>query len=239
MFFMGKINKIVALKIIAIGLLPSLFLSGCHTNGHYSSKIDVSKYQKAIESREDITKKNALESMALYERLYARNTSDKTIAVKYAKSLRKSGYPKQAITILSPLVNLKTNVDIETLLEYVAAAIEAGEFSKANTALGKILDKKNKKTLPPRVSHYKALLLSAEGKHKDAEKYYRKALDGWNGNPVIVMNNLSLNLAEQGKFKEALEGLKQARDISNNNDLIDGNMALIQELRTKLASKTN
>lgn len=229
-------DKKTALKLVGVCLLPLMFLSGCHANGHYSNTRDISKYTEAISSRENITRENAVEAMALYERLYARNTGEKTIAIKYAEALRKAGYPKQAVTILSPIVNLKMNPDAGALSEYAAASIESGDFKRAEKVIDRILklDGKEAKKYKARANHYKALILSAKGEHKVAEGYYGKALDEWSGDPAVVMNNLALNLAEQGDFEGAIAMLKQASDISNDASLVKNNIKLVNNLRAKL-----
>lgn len=227
------------IKILVSTVLCGMMLSGCQ--GNTSQK---AMYQQALESRQQITKSNAGEAVQLYERLYARNSGDTGIAVKYAEALRKAGMPQQALTILSPLAESQMKAKPAVLVEYAAANIAVGRFMHAQHALDKFyaLDKKNaadKDDYKPQALNLNGLVLSASGHHEEAEEKYREALTSWLGNPSVVMNNLALSLAQQGKFDEALDFLEQAQrhSTADQQTMHDQNLALVEKLQKKAAKK--
>lgn len=227
------------IKILVSTSFCSLMLLGCQGDGSQKAL-----YQQALESRQQITQSNAGEAVQLYERLYARNSSDTGITVKYAEALRKSGMPQQALTVLSPLAESQMKAKPAILVEYAAANIAVGRFMHAQHALDKFYetDKKNsadKEDLKPQALNLNGLVLSASGHHEEAEVKYREALTSWLGNPAVVMNNLALSLAQQGKFDEALGFLEQAQRHSapDQQGMHDQNLALVEKLQKKSAKK--
>ncbi|TNE31315.1 MAG: tetratricopeptide repeat protein, partial [Alphaproteobacteria bacterium] len=117
-------------RILAATAFCGLMLFGCQSNGSQTAM-----YQQALESRQEITSANANEAVQLYERLYARNSSDIGITVKYAEALRKAGMPQQALTVLSPLAESQMKAKPAVLVEYAAANIAVGRFMHAQHAL--------------------------------------------------------------------------------------------------------
>ncbi len=230
-----KIRKTLNVGICCLGLL---MLSGCHVNGHYSGDGESSRYSEAVDSRQHITRENAKEAMALYERLYARNSGEQKIAVKYAEALRKAGHPKQAVTILSPLASRKINVDTEVLLEYATVNIELGHFLHASHAIERIIESKNPKNkiYLPEAHNLRGVVLSASGKYEEAEISYREALSSWIGDPSLVMNNLALSLAEQGHFDKSIEMLRQASGLSTESKTFEKNIEFVEALRNTVIS---
>jgi len=227
------------IKILVSTALCSLMLFGCQ--GESAQKL---RYQQALESRQQITQSNAGEAVQLYERLYARNSGDVGITVKYAEALRKAGMPQQALTVLSPLAESQMKAKPAILVEYAAANIAVGRFMHAQHALDKLygLDKKNaadKEDYMPQALNLNGLVLSASGHHGEAEEKYRQALVSWLGNPSVVMNNLALSLAQQGKFDEALDFLEQAQRHStpDQQEMHDQNLVLVEKLQKKAAKK--
>tara|TARA_R110002124_G_scaffold80819_6_gene213747 strand:+ start:73 stop:783 length:711 start_codon:yes stop_codon:yes gene_type:complete len=227
------------IKILVSTAFCGLMLFGCQ-----NSSSQTGMYQQALESRQQITHSNAGEAVQLYERLYARNSGDIGITVKYAEALRKAGMPQQALTVLSPLAESQMKAKPAVLVEYAASNIAVGRFMHAQHALDKFygLDKKNaadKDDLQPQALNLNGLVLSASGHHAEAEEKYREALASWLGNPSIVMNNLALSLAQQGKFDEALDFLEQAQRQSTpeQQGMHDQNLALVEKLQKKSAKK--
>lgn len=221
------------IKILISTAFCGLMLFGCQGSGSQTAL-----YQQALESRQQITQSNAGEAVQLYERLYARNSGDVGITVKYAEALRKSGMPQQALTVLSPLAESQMKAKPAILVEYAAANIAVGRFMHAQHALDKFyaMDKKkiaDKDEFMPQAFNLHGLILSTSGHHEEAEAKYREALAAWLGNPSVVMNNLALSLAQQGKFDEALDFLEQAQRHSapDQQGMHDQNLALVEKLQ--------
>jgi len=227
------------IKILLSTAFCGLMMFGCQGSGSQTAL-----YQQALESRQEITSSNAGEAVQLYERLYARNSGDVGITVKYAEALRKAGMPQQALTVLSPLAESRMKANPAVLVEYAASNIAVGRFMHAQHALDKFheMDKKkaaDKADLQPQAFNLNGLVLSASGHHEEAEVKYRAALASWLGNPSVVMNNLALSLAQQGKFDEALDFLEQAKRQSSAEQQVmqDQNLALVKKLQKKSPKK--
>ena len=73
--------------------------------------------------------------------------------------------------------------------------------------------------------------MDAQGKHPEAERAFRKALDYWQGDPTTVMNNLALNLASQEFLDEAIEILNKAKAISPDRIEVERNLRIVMALQ--------
>lgn len=176
------------------------------------------------------------EALVSYSKLYKSNRRNEDVALNYAQLLRKTGKPKEALKILSRFV---TDADDEIrakakpilLNEYAAANIETGNYSRAEEALNKVLEDENADSFHPDADNLLGLVLDAQNKHKEAEEYYRQALDSWKGDRSAVMNNLGLCLASQGRFDESLTTLRQALILAPHNEEIARNVEMVTKLR--------
>jgi Flp pilus assembly protein TadD len=183
------------------------------------------------------------EALANYERLYARNKSDTGIVLNYAQLLRKSGRNEQALKILKPLAANSRGSDFgktpASLIrnEYAAALISAGQYGEAVTVLDKVLANPKAQDFYPDANHLEGIALDAQGQHKDAEPYFRRALETWHGDASAVMNNLALNLASQGNFDEALTLLRRAQVMDPAKTEIAKNIDIVAGLRAAVVPK--
>lgn len=229
-------NKLTHIKtFLSVGVCV-LALSGCQQGPFGDYKDTAGRYDAAVESRQDITPQNALEAVSLYERLYARNSGETKIAVKYAEALRKAGMLQQARAVLAPMAELKTSTDPAVLVEYAAINISLGRFMYATNALEDFekLSEKKQSTWKPQVQNLRGVILSASGQHEAAEKLYREAMSEWKGDPSPVMNNLALCLVQQGYFDKAVEMLRQSTALSTSPAVQEQNIAFIEKLRSSV-----
>ncbi len=175
------------------------------------------------------------EALALYTKLYA-NDQSRDVALNYSQLLRKTGKTGKALDVLKPFVNgrdgsIRDNAEPIMLNEYAAANIEAGNYKMAEDALNKVLEDKKAASFQSDAYNLFGIVLDAKGQHKDAEEYYRQALDGWKGDPTSVMNNLGLCLASQGKFDESLTILRQALILAPQKPELARNIQMVTDLR--------
>jgi len=182
------------------------------------------------------------EALVSYEKLYQRDSRNPDVAINYAQLLRRSGKADQAVKILAPYAKGERKDSSRTpraMLknEYAAALIETGKFADAYTMLESVLSDSKLADFHPDASHLAGVALDAQGKHKDAERMFRQALDGWKGDPTSVMNNLGLNLASQGLFDEALTTLRRAQIMAPAKTEIARNVQIVTELRDAVVPK--
>lgn len=182
------------------------------------------------------------EAFVSYEKLYQRDSRNPDVAVNYAQLLRRTGKASQAVKVLAPYAEGKRKTSSRTPLpmlknEYAAALIETGKFDVAEKTLHSVLTTPADAEFHPDASHLLGVALDAQGKHTEAEKYFRQALDGWRGDATSVMNNLALNLASQGKFDEALTTLRKAQLMAPAKTEIARNIQIVSELRDAVVPK--
>ncbi|MBL8639867.1 MAG: tetratricopeptide repeat protein [Alphaproteobacteria bacterium] len=178
-------------------------------------------------SSRDVLYGSIKDNLDSIESNYAANPSDPLIAARYAKALREDGQIKKAKTILMPLAN---NPKIATLAQNELAIIylKEGSYGSSEQAARAAIKADN--------GNYRAWrnlgnALDAQEKYPEGESAFRKSLALWGDDDKIApMNNLALNLAAQGKNKEALDMLYEARKIAPNQTDIERNIRIIQTL---------
>lgn len=183
------------------------------------------------------------EALAKYERLYKKQVGfDADVSLNYAQLLRKSGRSEEALKVLQPFVEkrrgkLRDNTDAVILNEYAAIKIALGDFERAEEVLNIVLQDKNAADVHGDTQNLMGVSLDARGRHTEAERMFRMALDGWRGDPTSVMNNLALCLSAQGAFDESLTILRKALIIAPKKEEIARNIEIIEALRDKVVRK--
>lgn len=169
------------------------------------------------------------EKLALLEKIYARNNRDPAVAVDYVRALRQSNYMTQAAMVIAPFAN-STDPNIRTpqvMLEYANILIELGDYTRAEFVARELMYIVPEQGMP---YHILGIALDARGAYEDAEMAFEKALDYWEGDPSVVLNNLGLNLAEQGYIDRALETLRKARAVAPQRKEIERNIRIVSAL---------
>lgn len=191
------------------------------------------------------------EALKLYEKIYTDPHSmplasthyrNQDIALNYAQLLRKTGSPQRALEVLSPIAETrrgKIESDAEPIVlnELAAIYIDLGHLKEAEPLLKRVLEDKKAQDFHADAYNLFAVSLDAQGQHKKAEQFFRKALAMWKGDPTSVMNNLSICLASQGKFDDSLTMLRQALVMSPNKQEIAHNIQIVTDLREAVLSK--
>ena len=173
------------------------------------------------------------EAVSHFSKLYKSDSKNPDAALNYAQVLRKTGEIEQAHGVLSPFTVAKKNKSISPVLlnEYAAIQIQMGNLSGAEETLSRVLDDKEALDLHADAYNLLGIVQDARGNHKEAERMFRAALDGWQGNPTSVMNNLALCLAGQGLFDESLTTLRKALIMAPDKQEIARNIDLVNNLR--------
>jgi Flp pilus assembly protein TadD len=201
-------------------------------NGHNMA----TKTRARTAAADAVDENNITEALAQYEKLFEGRRYAGEDALKYAELLRRSGDADKALTVASKAAKLK-NAPPALMNEVAAAKIALGDFAGGEDAAGQTLANPDLTGLHAESAHLMGIAVDAQGRHKDAEIFFRQALDKWQDDPAPVMNNLGLNLANQAKFDEALTILRQALLLSPDRAEIARNIDIVSELRDKVVPK--
>lgn len=238
------------LPVIALSVL----LAACatHENDPSLAKAwdSVNGKPQGVESRlttaaaEAIAAGRAEDALPEYRTLYIAHKNDAGHALNYAQLLRRTGNTDEAIKVLTPFIKDaqgKNAKKVSPLLvnEYAAALIEQGKLTDAQKILDLVLTDDAPEAAASRADAMNLLgvSLDAQGRHKEAETMFRLAIEGWNGNPTTVMNNLALCLANQARFDEALTTLRQALVMAPDKQPIASNIQMVQDLRDSVVKR--
>jgi len=239
--------------LLALMLVSSLALASCH-----QKPIDTPYFGKAADSlqgmqnqreyRDTVSSDAALfsgninEALRLAEISYKADKKDPSTVLRYATLLRKTGKASKAVTVLHGFAinkagEPKTGADATFLNEAAADFISLGDYPKAETFATAALKSQPTRAEETDAYNVMGVSLDARGKHADAEQMFRMALDGWQGNPTSVMNNLALSLASQGKYDESLTTLRKALVIAPDKTEIARNIDIISKQRDAAIAK--
>lgn len=232
-------------------LLSLTLLSACKTTDtpmvgtaidSLSGKAAATEIRLSTAAAEALASGKTGEALIQYEKLYAKNRSDRDIAVNYAQLLRKTGNAQRAMAVLTPFLTDKEGNDLKKadpllLNEYVAAEIELGNLDRAVMLADRVLSDNKAEDFHADAKHLKGIALDAQGKHSAAEEMFRQSLEGWKGDSTSVMNNLALSLAAQGKFDESLTMLRKALVMAPGKADIARNIQVVEDLRAAVVPK--
>ncbi|MBL4588504.1 MAG: tetratricopeptide repeat protein [Alphaproteobacteria bacterium] len=234
---MKKSHHILKQSVFTLGLCASIIaLSACQTtqkvdDGAISTEAATDRQERISNAlnraaAQALKAGNTEQAISILEKSYQRNSQNASIATQYAYALRKVGQIDKADLVLQSFAN-KADASIATQQEYASIQLETGEYATAETFARKVIGREEKSS---EAQHTLGIALDAQGKHEEAEKHFRTALDMWEGDPVPIMNNLALNLAAQEHIQEAVDILKKAKSIAPNRIEIERNLRIISTL---------
>lgn len=197
-----------------------------------SARIDSALERAAVTAG---NKGEELQSLAILERLYKRNSENPKHAVNYAKGLRRADRLNRAALVIAPFAEAP-NGPAAAKAEYAAIMTAMGRYESAEIYARQALDKQ-----PDEYTawHILGVSLDARQEYKPAERAYRKALEVWQGNPVPVMNNLALNLATQGYLDEASQILQKALAVAPERGDVERNLRIVNALQKSTPGLVN
>lgn len=235
----------ILLTTLSLSLSAALMLSGCKTTQSANGRpvTSASKPMTAAEEKADRTEKinSALEraavaaaakgedkqSLGYLEEIYKRNSTDPVSALNYGVALSNSKEYERAALVLGPFANDPEGAPVFKT-EYAGVQLGLGKNEEAEKYAQKAVIQDGSQV---RAFHYLGIALEAQGKHKEAERAFRKGLADWKGDPVPIMNNLALNLAAQGYLEESLEILQKAKSIAPDRVEIERNYRIVKALQ--------
>ena len=167
------------------------------------------------------------ENLGYVEKMYKRDPAKAENAIRYAVALREADAANKAAIVLAPFAD-DPKSPVEAKQEFAAIQLALGNNQKAEKYAQKaVLQNPD----DAKAFHFLGIALDAQGKHPEAERAFRKALDMWEGDPVPIMNNLALNLSSQGFLDEASEILTKAKTIAPGRIEIERNLRIVNTLR--------
>jgi Flp pilus assembly protein TadD len=220
-------NRRSYLSLLSLGVC-ALALSACQTTGSTSNSEEArsEKINAALE-RATAAVEGSNQSIGTLERNYKRNSADPLAAAAYARALREDEQLSQAEAILAPFAN-DPKSPAKTKTEYAGLQLAQGNYESAENYAKKAVMQDDH---DPEAFHYLGIALDTQGKHPEAERAFRKALDYWQGDPTTVMNNLALNLAAQEYLDEAVEILYKAKALSPDRVEVERNLRIVLALQ--------
>jgi len=166
-----------------------------------------------------------------YGRLVELNPGDVSSVLGFARNLRYSGRPKEAVLLLKKV--------LASSLTHVSLRIQ---LAKAQIASGLLVEAEHnidylRKEVPGdwEVHALQGVLLDHAGKFRAAQAAYGEALSISPDN-ISVLNNMSLSLAQEGKLTSAIRLLEDLVRSEYSNPQVRQNLALFYALRGDLQS---
>ena len=166
-----------------------------------------------------------------YGRLVEINPGDVSSVLGFARNLRYSGRPKEAVLLLkNALSSSLTHVSLR--IQLVKAQIASGLLVEAE---GNMAFLHNEAPGDWEVHALQGVLLDHAGKFRAAQVAYGQALS-ISPNNISVLNNMSLSLAQEGKLAPAIRLLEDLVRSEYSNPQVRQNLALFYALRGDLQS---
>jgi len=209
----------------ALGLL----LTACQTtNAQNQSNTQAEKIDRALQRTASSAARsgNKQQSLTYLEKIYTRKPTDPVAIINFGSALREAKQYEKAATILAPLADDKDG-PATAKTEYAGVQLALGNNDAAEKYAQKAVIQDEQQF---RAFHYLGIALDAKGQHPEAERAFKKGLENWQGDPVPIMNNLSLNLASQGHLDEALEILKKAKTLAPKRIEVERNIRIVKAL---------
>ncbi len=166
-------------------------------------------------------------SLSALEQAYKQNPNNVQTAINYAGALRDAAYLNRAAIVLAPYVHAAKPSE-DALLEYSAVQLDLGNYITAEEYAQKAITKNDKNA---RAYHLLGIALDAQNQHESSEAAFRKAIEYWQGNPALVMNDLAQNLTTQEKVEEASETMEEAARLAPQNIDIERNLRILRALQ--------
>ena len=218
----------VALKSFCCAVGLALILSACAASDREAEEASISAAlaESARSAQAGMDYKTAA---AHFLKLYERQPDNFDALLGYARNLRYSGQPKEAIKVMKQGLGEHGEIGV-LVLELAKAQLAVALFSDARENLDKV-----RQSLPEswEVFATTGILYDRLGRFDDARAEYERALDLFPGN-VMVLNNMALSLAQAGKLDEAIAVLEKVVKSENSIIQVRQNLAMLYALKGDL-----
>lgn len=146
---------------------------------------------------------NMTDMLVFARKSYDKDTDNPDVVWRYARALRMNDEVAKALEVLKPFT-VRDGMPAMIYTEYAAGLLSDGRLEEAQAYAARAT-----KMAPdsPRVWNIAGVAADATGDHDTAQTHLNKALglvpDGDERTRAVVLNNLALSLAAQGKTEEA------------------------------------
>ena len=219
------------LAATALALVLAAALAGCGSSGkfgnRFTSKLTTGSIARSSGKPVETMSSAELrgESMTL-GRAYARNPTDKGLAIRFATVLQMDGDADQSLAVMRKLA-IGYPKDPEGLAAY-------GKALAANGQLEPALDAVRRAQTPEypdwRLASAEGAILDQLGQKDEARQLYRKALD-LKPNEPSVLSNLGMSYLLEGDLRTAETYLRSAAGQPGADSRVRQNLALVVGLQ--------
>lgn len=214
---------------IAVVLAATLFLGACAGSSDLLSGTSTIASADAEQAVDTLDPQLELRKATEYwGQQHAKNPTDKTTALNYAKNLKANGDKREALVVLQNAFALHKS-DPEIAGELGRLALEFDQLSLAGKAL-EVADVPEKPDW--RVVSARGTVLAKQGQHKAAIAYFERAL-AISPNRPSVLNNLAMANAMSGNPQKAEQVLRDLAQLNGAPAKVNQNLALVLGLQGK------
>lgn len=167
-------------------------------------------------------------SLADLARMHAANPRETPVVQAYVRGLKASGKRPEALAVLDSAVEADPE-NHQIKVEHGLLALELGQTDKAQTSLKKAAAGA---TGDWRVLSGLGVASSSQGRQKEAQRHFAKALELSPNNPA-VLNNMAMSLILERKIDQAEVLLRRAAKGGAPPQQLALNLALAQELKNE------
>lgn len=211
-------RRLPAAAILGLAMLAA----GCGTSRETTGSVSRDTGRK-LETMSSLQLNEAAHSLG---KAYTRDTTDSSVALRYANVLQMQGNADQALAVMRKLV-IDHPKDRAVLAAYGKALASAGQFEPALDAV--------RRAQTPEFPDWKlvsaeAAILDQMGNGGAARDLYRKALSLKPDEPT-VLSNLGMSYVLQGDLKTAETYLRSAAQQPGADSRVRQNLALVVGLQ--------
>ncbi len=217
----GRFSLVAALTAVALG--------GCASTGGDGSLASLNSSTTAkpfVPLQANATPID--KAVQYWSQEFAQNPGNEKAAVAYARNLRAKGEKQKALQVLrhASISNSKSRAIAS---EYARLAVDMGQIEFAQKLIRRATDPRNPDW---RLISAQGAGLAKQGKHKQAQGYFLRALQLKPAHPPLL-NNLALAYALNGDIDDAEQLLRKAAARGQNIGKIKQNLALVLGVQGK------
>ncbi len=168
------------------------------------------------------------QAIQYWSQAFAKNPGNEKAAVAYARNLRAKGEKQKALQVLQR-ATIANSGSRAIASEYARVAIDLGQIAFAQKLIKRATDPQHPDW---RLISAQGAGLARQGKHKEAQGFFLRALQLKPAHPPLL-NNLALAYALNGDIEDAEQLLRKAAVKGQNIRKIRQNLALVLGVQGK------
>ena len=177
---------------------------------------------------------SANSAVAELARAHAAEPRDAGKALAYGRALKREGKRKEALAVLDTASEAEPRHQ-SLRVEQGLLSLELGQSAKAEAALKEAVAGPDKDW---RVYSGLGVATSTQGRHKEAQGHFNKALELSPDNPS-VLNNMAVSLLLDRKVDQAEAMLRRASKDGTRPQQVAHNLALTRAIKTAAAAEAD